>query len=489
MTSLPAFRADLSSRLLSRRALTRFGLMVSAACLWAFSAAAQTIPHPIEVPLPDGLKMIGGGDTVVHSIASNTLILENRGLTIRGDAQLEYVSLNNARLKVLGQGSVEPMRPAALPDHPVLQCGTIELNGESILSADYIRADRLIIGENAVVEGGRQQLPLMWGDLLYEDPSIPGSYGGQGALVDRDQIVFANPTHGSFAEPFAAGGERKSVRIDCRELVVNGKILSAINADQVPSNGAVWITTEILAGNGRIDASARGIAAEQGQGGGRIAVYFHSADNWSGTMHAKGAGMNDVLGVTEDAEDNDKNVIERFSSGGTIYTKSASQRFGDLTIGESETLEQNAVTPLVSLGQLRLITADTNEDNTLTVGHALPPGLAGLYLLIETPSRTLEYPIVDSQYNQIQVDGNLPVIPVGTVISARVRVNNLRIEQGSVMVSRDPLFVHGSVVVDGNSVTRRVLQVPVITMPERPTRHDRDSDGDVDIVIDIHRGN
>lgn len=493
MTSLLAVRAGSSRALGStgstgaffRRRWWRPTLsFLIAACLLV---AAQDNRTTVSLPFPGGVKQFGGAD-VIHALEdTHQLILENRSLTIRGDAELEYLALHNARLKVLGQGSAEPTRPAALPYAPVLKCQTIELYGESTLSADYIQTDRLLISSNSVVEGGRQQLPLQWGDDAYEDPSIPGSYGGQGALIDRDQIVYANPTHGSFAEPFAAGGMRKSIRIDCRELIIDGKIVAAVNADQVPSNGAVWINTGILKGGGLIDASARGLASQQGQGGGRIAVYYSDATNWSGVMEAHGATINDRA-ATNNESPTQKNPIERLSSGGTIYTQSVTQRFGDLTIGRSENARSDCRTPLVSMGQFRIEKADEDLDNTLEV-RALPPGLAGLYLVIETPKHTLEYRIIDSQYDRIQVEANLPVIPVGSLISAKMRLNDLHIERGSVFYSRDPLFIHGRVLIDEDATVRRLVQAPQITMPERPSRIDRGNDGSGGIVIESPRGN
>ncbi len=455
-----------------------------AACLLV---AAQNNRTAVALPFPGGVKQMGGSADIHALEDTHQLILENRSLTIRGDVALEYLALHNARLKVYGQGTAEPTRPPALPQAPVLKARTIELYGESTLSADYIQTDRLLISSGCVVEGGRQQLPLQWGNEAYEDPSIPGSFGGQGALVDRDQIVFANPTHGSFAEPFVAGGMRKSIRIDCRELIIDGKIVAAVNADQVPSNGAVWINTQILKGGGLIDASARGLASQQGQGGGRIAVYYSDAGAWTGTMEAHGATINDRL-LDNDQTVTQKNPIERLSSGGTIYTQSVSQRFGDLTIGRTENTSRDAFTPLVSLGQFRTEAPDDDLDNTLVV-KKLPPGLAGLYLVIETPKHTLEYRIIDSQYDRIQVEANLPVIPVGSLISAKMRLNDLHIERGSVFFSRDPLFIHGRVLIDEDATTRRVVQAPEITLPERPTRHDRGNDGNGGIVIESPRGN
>ena len=165
--------------------------------------------------------------------------------------------------------------------------------------------------------GGR-----VYGSL--EEPSVLGSGGGTGYGYNYETSGGA----GGGSVKLTVGGS----------LTVNGRIeangLNGVhsnftgNSSGGGSGGSIWLTAGILTGSGAISANGgKGGKIAGGGSGGRIAMYFDTYD-FSGTFSmAGGSGA-------------------QYGGAGTLFEKSSSQTFGELTVDNSG--NSGATTPLPS---------------------------------------------------------------------------------------------------------------------------------------------
>jgi len=162
-----------------------------------------------------------------------------------------------------------------------------------------------------------------------------GGIGGQGSYSSCGAVVDGGTFYGDLKTPLdfgsggggetagAAGGAiqivTNSLNLDGQISVngENGKVLGACGGSGGGSGGSILIKTNILEGSGKILANGgKGYSTLGGGGaGGRIAIYYDSKDNFTGTVQSFGGGPG-------------------FKSGGpgTIFLKSPTQEYGDLII-------------------------------------------------------------------------------------------------------------------------------------------------------------
>ncbi|CAM2069587.1 hypothetical protein SCOR_29710 [Sulfidibacter corallicola] len=438
---------------------------------------AQTVDdvRSLRVLTPGG-EYFSGGLIQLDKAPEGRVVLTGTRMVIHGFGHFRTLILRDgARLEILqrGDGIV-----------PTMTADRIEIGAGCSVATDHLKATTVLVEEGGFIEGGTTQSALQWPlGILWEDPAMPGSYGGAGLLIDQDGQLMTNPTHGSYAFPYIAGGGRKALRMEIRYLTLNGHLYASTDDDHVPSNGAIWLTVETLIGTGLLDVSARGLAAREGQGGGRIAVHYHTWNQWSGAMHAYGSGVAVAPASNDDPlpEEDSHNVLNpkqtQYSGAGTIFTKGYHQRFGDLHIHgpEGGSVTNPGETPLVSLGEIQMTIADENRDEVLEVGGGLSPGLAGLFLVIEFDGYSVEALIVDNSHDRILLNRRLPAIPVGAHLRGNLRLDNLFLNGTSALRSKDQLDVYGRLEFGERASSRTILQVPRINLPERPDRENRRS--------------
>ncbi|CAM2070416.1 Carboxypeptidase regulatory-like domain-containing protein [Sulfidibacter corallicola] len=370
-------------------------------------------------------------------------------LIIDGGTRVRLDKPANFRHLVLEDGAVLEVTAVGNAVIPTLTAHRIDLRGGSRLSADHIRVNGSVtVDETSVIEGAGVQTPLEWPvGHLWENPNLPGSYGGEGVASDGR----ANPVFGSMTRPFRSGDGRKSVRLTCAELLLDGHLTGSADPWSHLSNGAVRLETNILRGSGRISANAEGLAAELGQGGGRIAVTFATRDRWRGSIEAFGAPAESVTRRTE-------------AGAGTIFLKGTRAKQGHLIIAGRGHAGR---TPLVSLGVRQLAADDLDGDNILQPGGSLPPGLTGSTLVVPVEGGTRRVKIIDNDTRRLVLAQPLPPLAAGTELRAELHLDRLELRGGVHLVSADHLVIHQDILFDENPQQAVHLEVAGLFLPER----------------------
>jgi hypothetical protein len=273
------------------------------------AAVSFTQPWPLQQNIP---VTVMGNYSALSLWGEQPLKLST--LTIKSGAQLTHAAatdtqMHRLELDVAGQVLIE-------------SGGSIDVSGKGLpggpKSADPVVArGRTVLVDSAGVK--QRNVPALVDNAA-------GSYGGHGAAAGTPLDVY-----GDFRDPdepgsggagntnYVGGAGGGLVRLKANSLVLNGTIrANAINASysRDGSGGGVKVQVTTLSGSGSMEA----LGYAEG-GGGRVAVLYDTNN---------GFNLSNLYAWTSSD-----------GGAGTVFTKSASQAFGELTVDNRDTYYAN----------------------------------------------------------------------------------------------------------------------------------------------------
>lgn len=229
----------------------------------------------------------------------------------------------------------------------------IEENGKLILNSDSsapgfkgvkIITENLFIDATSSISADGRGYPAGQGPGKGEENGSGGGYGGKGG--DLGNFLGGKP-YGSLFQPndLGSGGGNIGNRLGgagggaiileiSDTLTINGivsangengqwRIIYIAPATGAGSGGSIYIRTNVLEGSGKILANGGNTDSAGAGGGGRIAIYYNSMDEFTGEIDAFG-GDCAYCGFTSKG------------GAGTIFLKQNDKTYGDLIIDNNK---------------------------------------------------------------------------------------------------------------------------------------------------------
>jgi hypothetical protein len=346
----------------------------------------------------------GGAGTIFLQQAGQTigdLLVSNGGVW---GGLTELTSPKAFRVRITGnavcyaEGALVLERLEVGPDAVLMQrpgqdrlevrvAGDIEVAGSGVIHGDG--SGYPVDGERGPGTGVRKN----WGGSGgghggWGGASVTGAAGGQDYGSVLEPTTLGSQGGDSDAGGGAAGGGAirlvvgGKLRVDGR-LSVNGVAASQVNNSGGGAGGSLWLTVGTLAGTGTISADGGvGEWVDGGGGsGGRVALYY-TADEFTGSLRAHGAGGSQRGGA------------------GTVYLRQAGSAVGLLRLNNGDVA--GAQTPLESPEPYRvvisgaamvhpagkLVLGDLTVESTAVLSSL--PGLARVEIEVEEHLRVLE---------------------------------------------------------------------------------------------------
>ncbi|MDD5687086.1 MAG: hypothetical protein PHE88_04555 [Elusimicrobia bacterium] len=309
------------------------------------------------------LKVESGNELITTNLTvTNNGIVTNEGkmalenLTLESGSSLYHNSGNIiVNGPVSGEGSLQIGNSGTFYLNTKLSLGNLTVVNGGILTHTQKDSDfELEVHENLTIDTGGKIDVTGKGYPQYQGPGAPtgntsagGSYGGFGGMG----LVYGSmymPTDlgsggGASAPSVGTGGTGGgAVKITANTLTVNGAIIAnGTNGGDGSwggnwpagggSGGSVYITANTISGTGTITANGGSDSNRSergcGGGGGRIAIYY-TTNNFTGIITAYGGA----------------GAINAYGGAGTIYLKSTTQNYGDLTIDNNNS---QGTTPII----------------------------------------------------------------------------------------------------------------------------------------------
>ena len=247
----------------------------------------------IDEPVTIGDLVIGGGDGV-------TTLRCDTNMTVTGSVDVRANGVLTAN-KPISVGGDVTLRTGAKMTHTALP-GSADTEAQACYKIDVSVRGDMTLEQGAVIEAsglgysanhGPGRVADLRFQFNYRGAASHGGFGS-GALPCYGS-VFCPTTCGSGSSSSSGGG---AIKLAVRgTLTLGGDVLAqpGVNSFGCESGaaGSIWIDCRKLAGGGAI--SARGVHSSTyaGGGGGRIAVYIHGEDAYTGLMEAGGSESGD----------------------------------------------------------------------------------------------------------------------------------------------------------------------------------------------------
>ena len=247
----------------------------------------------IDEPVTIGDLVIGGGDGV-------TTLRCDTNMTVTGSVDVRANGVLTAN-KPISVGGDVTLRTGAKMTHTALP-GSADTEAQARYKIDVSVRGDMTLEQGAVIEASGLGYSANHGPGRVADLRLQYNYRGaashggfgSGALPCYGS-VFRPTTCGSGSSSSSGGGAIKLAVLGT--LTLGGDVLAqpGVNSFGCESGaaGSIWIDCQNLAGGGTI--SARGVHSSTyaGGGGGRIAVYIHGEDAYTGLMEAGGSESGD----------------------------------------------------------------------------------------------------------------------------------------------------------------------------------------------------
>ena len=371
------------------------------------------------------------------------------GVTVTGPANGNWLDMSNTPFTstqpVTIAGGVL-MASLSAPSLHVVSGGT--LNGGLRNAPMVITSPTVTIDAGGAIDvTGRGYDPnVTYPGAAIATGSAGGSHLGYGHTYSGDT---AGSVYGSLYFPQEAGAGAGYcawgggiLRLVTTNLTVNGAIRAngASYCDRSGAGGSVWVTTSNIGGSGTIEA--RGADTNDpwnwgGGGGGAIAIEYSGSA--SGTVLSN-------LNARPGAKNSN-----RSGGPGSVYVKSPSSTYGDLTIDSKNV--NNTSTELPSLGKG---TAQTGTGGTTLVTDRsanIPSYFVGHWIEITAPDGTLRGTWRVTAVNNKTVtlapngSGDTVTVQTGDGWQGVYRFDNMTAPWGDYVGSADPIRLGGTAAV------------------------------------------
>jgi hypothetical protein len=313
---------------------------------------------------------------------------------------------------------------------------------------------------------------------------LSGSYGGEGGNAAGGANSVAADTYGSFTAPihlgesgmspwnwWGTGSGGGSARLSLTgTLTLNGQI-SALGQNTASdrgcgAGGSIYVQTGTMTGSGTMVAhGGSGASNAPGGGGGRIALYYTTGAGSFASNSGIAAQLKAYGGIGYGAASNTTG-----GAAGTVFFKSASETYGNLSIDNASRLSSNNSARTVIRGPAS--TSYTNlssaASNSVTIGSGftnmygnLQNFLAGLFVNpITTQNATSVlsddtlYAVTGNTSSTLSVTGDPTSIgaTAGSPFRLVLRLDNLDVSGKAVLdFSGHDIYTSGGDISSGNS--------------------------------------
>ncbi|HEX7831273.1 MAG TPA: discoidin domain-containing protein [Thermoanaerobaculia bacterium] len=314
---------------------------------------------------------VSGKNAVLEPNASESIVIA-AGDSYQGIYRFDAVRMRNATLvspdPIEGvdqtvEGSMTVLTPLVTSSLNIKPAATLRSAAGGVLEINVTNELKIDAGATIDVTG------LGYGNnTTYPGHGLPGyatggSHIGYGGLYDNP----LGQVYGSIYRPMEAGGGGQRggygvagggvIRIRSGSLVHNGAIrANGAEYQDSGAGGSVWITTGPISGSGSI--TANGANGHRAGGGGAIAVEYTTA---SGTV------LNNITATSGSGA---------VGGAGSIYRKSGTSVFGELTIDNGGLAGQSTLLPSFGSGSAAngsngalVVTTRTTAIPAYFVGH------------------------------------------------------------------------------------------------------------------------
>ncbi|MCP4216952.1 MAG: hypothetical protein GY765_20045, partial [bacterium] len=426
------------------------------------SNTATTIRVHLEVGDLDGLTDVAKIEDTYTIKHTADFLLESRSMHIKGHVSVPSLTLDDestlvvdGKLEVEGllslqSGSTLTHSPATVDDEYKLH---IKANSINIHVGCSINADaRGYIGAAGLDSARTLNNETVGAAQRYAG----GSYGGFGG--NGNVSGFPNKTYGSITEPTrpGSGGGRSDhyyggsgggvIYIEAQEREVNGSISSngeiAGRSAGSGSGGAIWLSIGTIKGDGTVQANCVSEDTSCNGGGGRIALYYDTADEFDlDSIQALGGNKSDT-------------TPERNGSAGSVYLKQTDGN-GRLIIDNKDLITSNSrIFPVISPST---ITAISQDGTTLTDESAsyMPGSLIGMKLIPDTDEPGITFDIIGNGRTTITLNGN-----ISADTSVETEYRGIAVFNGDVIIRKTRALMEGDFELGSLTVENSTLTHP-----------------------------
>jgi len=372
-------------------------------------------------------------------------------------------------------------------DVMVVSDDPIRVRGEQVVAGtvetDRITADRLVVKTNAILtqryssQAVPESLSIEVGELVVETggfvsvstrgypatETYPGhtattsansnasggshiGQGGPGAQVGETYGSVTRPQENGAGAAFTARGGGALRIVASRRVQIDGAVRANGESNgRGGAGGSIWITTDVLAGRGAVEA--KGASSTQSNfgsgGGGAIAIEYGTLEAGS-TLLGSVVAYGGTYGITGGA--------------GSIHLRTAGQRFGTLTLDNGTVTDsRNTILPALGKGTAQAGSAG----DVLVTGRAkaVPAYFAGHWVEVRdgaTGAQEGMWRIASISADGFTVtlasnEGEPVTVDPGDTWQGTYRFDGYTV-RGSVRVfSDDPIRVHATQVVEGGT--------------------------------------
>lgn len=402
------------------------------------------------------------------------LTIENSSSRLQGDVCMGEVIVDNARLVVDGELTVDRLH---LINSSVLTHSRATVLAVYGLSVD---AGEVLVDETSQIDvsgrgyvggknsGNENEAGYTFGNTFIGGSArnAGGSHGGVGAYWGEYmpagsyssiyQPHFPGSGGGGFDTNNAGGNGGGVVRIKTGELILEGVICA--NGDSIPqtrnggagAGGSILLETGIIRGNGKIQAHGGDSYLNSSGGGGRIALYYENGDDFDLQQVTAWGGKHDNPTATD----------KKHGGAGSVYLKGKNLD-GILVINNRDLAPKNPlIFPVIQPGVVTGISVDGLTLENASAKYT-PGSLVDMTLIPDMEQPGVSVVIVGNTKTSITVDRSL----VG-LTSVNKTYGGKLIFNGNIEVNHATTALGGSVEVKNVTVTGNSILTHPASMME-----------------------